>query len=153
MLAERPRTYAFLFAALTANAYAIVTRPTTKPEPAPEPRVLIASIPPAPIDIDCPAHARAALRIESPVALFCRHTDRGTFAIAQYMTTERWERMVLLDHEGSLVFPLVDQPTPGNVAMTDVSIGGVHKTVGYSNGRSMRVMFDRDVLALDYTAE
>ena len=153
MLAERPGTSALLLAAVVAGSFAIAVRPAAERREVVTPPPAIVVIKPPPIDIDCPPHARAALRIDNPVALFCRHTDRGTFAIAQYITTERWERMVLLDNEGSHVFPAVDQPTPGNAPMTDVSIGGEHKVVGYSNGRTMRVMFDRDVFALDYSVQ
>lgn len=120
MLAERFVSRALLAAAaLTALTLALLPSPAPQPA-APRSRctrpVAVPRIAAPPIDyFACPAHVRAAIRVENPVAMFCRDVEGGVFVVAQYRTTELWHRTAVIAPDGRLVEPLVDQPSLGTI--------------------------------------
>lgn len=118
MLAERFLSRALLasaaLAALTlAFAFALQPSPRSSPSLKHSRCTRIAA---PPIDyFACPAHVRAAIRVENPIAMFCRDVEGGVFVVAQYRTTELWHRTAVVAHDGRLVEPLVDQPSLGTI--------------------------------------
>jgi hypothetical protein len=114
MLAERARltlTIAVLSTATLATT-ASVLRPRCEKGAAP----VVSEIerPAAIVGEDfCPPHVRASIHLGTDATLSCvrgQYPEPGTFVVAQYRTTEAWERFAVVADDGHLIVPMLDRP-------------------------------------------
>jgi hypothetical protein len=63
------------------------------------------------LDGDCPNQTYRAIHMRhGDAVLHCRRDERGVFVVARYFTTEPWERVALVDHDGRLIGRMEDRP-------------------------------------------